>query len=77
MVLAKERQAIALQKLNNAGYLRVVDHARSLAVCQATVCRDLEHLQQLGSLSFLDTTVTSLWAPTTYGLNRQSVGNPH
>jgi DeoR/GlpR family transcriptional regulator of sugar metabolism len=75
--LAKERQAIALQRLNNAGYLQVVDHARSLAVCQATVRRDLEHSQRLGLLSLWGITVTSLWAPTIYGFNPQSVGSPH
>jgi DeoR family transcriptional regulator of aga operon len=47
-VLAEERQAIALQKLKDAGYLEVVNLARSLDVCPATIRRDLEHLQQEG-----------------------------
>ena len=49
-MLAEERQAVALQKLKDAGYLEVVNLARSLAVCPATVRRDLERLQQQGQV---------------------------
>ena len=49
-MLAEERQAVALQKLKDAGYLEVVDLARSLAVCPATIRRDLEYLQQEGQV---------------------------
>jgi DeoR/GlpR family transcriptional regulator of sugar metabolism len=77
VVLTEGRQAIALQKLNDAEYLQVVDLAKSLAVCQATIRRDLEHFQQLRLLSSSGTTSTSLWSPTTYGPNPQSAGSPH
>ena len=47
-MLAEERRAILLQTLKGSGYLEVVDMAAALAVCPATIRRDLEHMHQQG-----------------------------
>jgi len=47
-VLAEERQAILLQKLQGNGYIEVSDAAAELAVSMITVRRDLERMERQG-----------------------------
>ncbi len=47
-MLAEERQAILLQKLQGNGYVQVGDMAVELDVSTVTIRRDLEHMEQEG-----------------------------
>lgn len=65
-MLARQRQALILDRVRQVGAVRVADLVRELHVSDMTVRRDLEILQEQGFLEKVHGGATALSRPTSY-----------